>query len=208
MNPGEAHPLEADSTRQTLRLDPSPEAAKKRAEWLEKLSRLSSHNQTAFAVGPQMIFELPANDAFEVVRQTWPKLQADEVKTGLLKTFEFARHQRVLDVLDLGAQDQSQEVREYAYAYLQNYAMRDFKDAEHDYSAWRRQYAGHASDQVLQGNAHWFVAAIRDTKPADDLLWWINFESKLNIEGGKSSYPNKAKYLRDAGLADVLAQVA
>ena len=151
LNPGGAHREDESATASTASLDPSPEAAKKRADWLEKLLRLSSHNQTAFAVGPLMIFELLTNDAFEVVRQTWPKIQADEVKTGLLKTFEFARHPRVLDVLDLGARDQSQEVREYAYAYLQNYAMRDFKDAKHDYLAWRRQYADQPVDQVLQG---------------------------------------------------------
>jgi beta-lactamase regulating signal transducer with metallopeptidase domain/uncharacterized protein YjbI with pentapeptide repeats len=204
INPGNA-PREAVASRQAaVQLDESPEAAQKRQEWLEKLARLTEHNQTAFAVGPLMIFELPADDAFEVIRHLWPKVRADEVKTGLLKTFEFARHPRVLDVLDLGARDESREVREYAYAYLQNYAMRDFKLPEHDYATWRRQHAGQPVDQVLQTNTEWFVASLRDTKPVDDDRWWLKFDTMLNIEDSKSSYPSKAKYLRDAGLLDVL----
>jgi beta-lactamase regulating signal transducer with metallopeptidase domain len=111
LNPGDAHLQDASETEPTVKLDQSPEAVAKRTNWLQTLLGLSKHNQTAFMVGPQMISDLSADDGFEVVRQAWPKLQADEVKTGLLKTFEFARNPRVLDVLDLGARDKSQMVR-------------------------------------------------------------------------------------------------
>jgi len=143
------------------------EASEKLAEWLEKLPRISTHNQTALAVGPLMIFELSSDEALEATRQTWPKLKHDQVKTGLLKTFAFARHPRVLDVLDLGARDRSKMVREYAYGYLQNYAMRDFRNPKHDYAAWRRGNADDPVEEVLEANCRWLVSQLREQKPVN-----------------------------------------
>src|SRR5690606_37846109 len=42
--------------------------SKKQSEWIKKLNSLTEHNQTAFAVGPSMIFELPPDEAWEVVQ--------------------------------------------------------------------------------------------------------------------------------------------
>ncbi|NUQ63348.1 MAG: pentapeptide repeat-containing protein [Pirellulales bacterium] len=182
----------------------SPEKPRERGEWLDTLRTLTQHNQMAFVVGPRMLAELSANDAFEVVRQAWPNLQSDDVKTGLLKTFEFARNPRVLDVLDLGARDPSPEVRKYARSYLRNYAMRDFPADEHEYAAWRAKHAGQPVDRVLQENARWLVAKMKNTEPPDDQRWWIELDMMLNLGGSKSSYPKKAMYLRDAGLVQVL----
>ena len=95
-------------------------------------------------------------------------------------------------------------MRDYAFAYLQNYALFDFRQAEHEYAAWRKQHAGQSVDKVLRGNAHWFVSTLRNKQPVNDERWWLDFDAMLNLSGSKSSYPQKAKYLRDEGLIDVL----
>jgi uncharacterized protein YjbI with pentapeptide repeats len=174
--------------------------------WLIKLRGLKAHNPTAFAVGPQMIAELSPQEAWEVTRAVWPEIQVDEVKTGLLKTFEFARHPEVLEVLDLGATDGSQFVREYAYSYLQNYALRDFNRAEFAYSAWKHEYLGKSTEEVLAGNCRWFVAYLRSQPPIVDLDTWEQIPRMLELSGTKSSYPEKAEYLREAGLLELIKE--
>jgi beta-lactamase regulating signal transducer with metallopeptidase domain/uncharacterized protein YjbI with pentapeptide repeats len=174
------------------------------AEWIEKLRALTDHNPTAFSIGPQMIAELSPQEAREVVRAVWPQIKIDEVKTGLLKAFEFARHPKVLDVLDLGATDNSKFVREYAYSYLQNYALRDFKQPEHDYQSWQREFANKTTDEVLAANCQWFVDQLRSQPPITDPQAWQEVEMMLELSGSKSSYPQKAEYLRKAGLPEVL----
>lgn len=188
---------------------PAEEAANEKpkeanAQWEKTLLELRAHNPTAFSAGPQMLKQLDPEEAWQTVRKVWPRIKSNDVKTGLLKTFEFRRHPRVLDVLDLGARDESKAVREYAYSYLQNYSLRDFADKEHDYKAWRAKYGKLPKEQLLQKNARWFVDQWRDSKPPQDLIARMHWQSKLNIDGTKSSYPSKARYLLEAGLIDLL----
>jgi len=184
--------------------EPTAATKQKRAEWVAKLLRLKNHNQTAFAVGPLMIFELPADDALAVTREAWPQIKVDEVKTGLLKTFEFDRHPQVLEVLDLGATDNSEKVRKYACRYLANYAFRDFGGDREQYAAWRKETAGKPVREVIKANAEWFVKDLKSKTPVNDTLWWLELKMMLNVGGNKSSYPKKAVYLRDAGFLDLL----
>jgi beta-lactamase regulating signal transducer with metallopeptidase domain/uncharacterized protein YjbI with pentapeptide repeats len=178
--------------------------ASKQDTWATQLRKLTDHNQTAFSIGPQMIAELSPQEAWEVVQVVWPEIKIDEVKTGLLKTFEFARHPKVLDVLDLGATDDSKFVREYAYSYLQNYAFRDFRQPGHEYQRWRDEFAGKTTDEVLAANCQWFVDQLRNQQPITDPMAWQEVEMMLELSGSKSSYPQKAEYLRKAGLPEVL----
>jgi uncharacterized protein YjbI with pentapeptide repeats len=173
-------------------------------EWIAKLRKLTDHNPTAFSVGPQMIAELSPPEAWQVVQAVWPEIEIDEVKTGLLKTFEFARHPQVLNVLDLGAMDESEFVRDYAYAYLQNYALRDFRKPEHEYQAWRGENAQKKIDEVLAANCQWFVDQLRSQPPITDPMAWQEIEMMLELNGSKSSYPVKADLLIKAGLPAVL----
>ncbi len=172
--------------------------------WITRLNHLIDHNPTAFSVGPQMIADLSPPEAWQVVQTVWPEIDIDEVKTGLLKTFEFARHPKVLKVLDLGATDESEFVRDYAYSYLQNYALRDFKKPEHEYQSWRSENAQKTIDEVLAANCQWFVDQLRSQPPITDPMAWQEMEMMLEISGSKSSYPVKAEYLIKAGLPAVL----
>jgi len=180
------------------------EAPKVQAEWVAKLMLLRNHNQTAFAIGPQMLFELEADEALAVTREAWPQIRVDEVKTGLLKTFEFDRHPHVLEVLDLGATDDSELVRRYAGGYLQNYAFRDFGGDREQYAAWRKETAGKPVLEVLKANAEWFMNDQKSGTPPAHQREWIEFSTMLNIGGTKSSYPDKAVFLRDAGFVELL----
>lgn len=191
-------PSEETETLAILTLTPQ------QTEWIAKLRKLTDHNPTAFSVGPQMIAELSPPEAWEVVQTVWPEIEVDEVKTGLLKTFEFARHPKVLNVLDLGATDESDFVRDYAYSYLQNYALRDFKKPEHDYQLWRSENAQKTIDEVLAANCQWFVEQLRSQPPITDPMVWQEIEMMLELSGSKSSYPAKADYLIKAGLPAVL----
>lgn len=171
--------------------------------WIDVLREPKSHKHVAFGLGPHMIAELSSLQAWIVVMTVWPDLE-DETKTGLLKAFEFARHSRVLNVLDLGATDESEAVRDYGYAYLQNYALRDFKQPEHNYQSWRNEFKKNTTDEVLAANCQWFVDQLRNQPPITDPMAWQEMEMMLELSGSKSSYPVKAEYLIKAGLPEVL----
>jgi hypothetical protein len=126
--------------------------------WVGRLEGLRDHMHTAFGVGPELTL-LPPDEGLAVVRAAWPRLERPEVKTGLLKAFQFskalapARHPRVLEVLHLGMTDADPQVRDYAAAYLEEYSHENFGDDRARYDQWRRRHGHLPINQLLQGAA-------------------------------------------------------
>ena len=58
--------------------------------WVERLTGLRDHMHTAFGVGPDLTL-LDPDQGVEIVREAWPQITRPEVKTGLLKTFDFSK---------------------------------------------------------------------------------------------------------------------
>jgi Flp pilus assembly protein TadD len=121
---------------------PPPQAAAEvdKEAWVARLTELRDHMHTAFGVGPDLTLLEPAV-GLEIVREAWPTINEQQVKTGLLKTFAFSKalpkkHVKVLEVLDLGMNDADPEVRKYAAAYVEEYSGRNFGDDAAGYKAW------------------------------------------------------------------------
>jgi hypothetical protein len=110
---------------------------------------------TAFAVGPELTL-LDPDEGLAIVREAWPRIAVPEVKTGLLKAFEFSKelqpnkHPRLLQVLNLGMTDPDPKIRAYAAFYLQEYAGEDFSEQSETYAAWYRQYGEMPPEELVR----------------------------------------------------------
>jgi hypothetical protein len=126
------------------------------AEWVDRLAALREHMQTAFAVGAELTL-LPPDEGLAIVREAWPRIEVQEVKTGLLKAFAFSKalrprkHPRVLQVLHMGMTDEDPEVRRYAAGYMSEYAGEDAGNPER-YDAWYKLHAGMSAEEVLRAS--------------------------------------------------------
>jgi tetratricopeptide (TPR) repeat protein len=124
---------------------PAPEAQQAvdnvdKEAWVVKLTGLRDHMHTAFGVGPDLTLIDP-DAGLEIVKEAWPKIKEPQVKTGLLKTFAFSKalpkkHDKVLEVLDIGMKDDDPDVRTYAAAYVAEYSGKDFGDDAAGYKTW------------------------------------------------------------------------
>ncbi|MCA9236456.1 MAG: hypothetical protein KDA44_13365 [Planctomycetales bacterium] len=117
---------------------------------VQQILDLRDHMQTAFAFGPNLLAADP-DAALAAVRAAWPEILQPDVKTGLLKTFAFSKplqpevHPHVLQVLHLGMTDADVEVRDYAQAYVSEYAGDEIANDPAEYSQW---YADHRNATV------------------------------------------------------------
>lgn len=174
-------------------------------EWTTRLAALRTHNEAAFQVGPRIV-DAPRDVAMTAVRDAWPSIDIDGVKTGLLKAFHFGQHPDVLEVLHLGATDSSDDVRQYAFGYLRTFAWRDFVANPDDYAAWRETYAGMDVEDVLHANVVAWVK--RYEKSTSDEQEQLQAEmDRLGLLGTpntKTYRPSVLRYARQAGMPDAL----
>lgn len=140
--------------------------------WVERLTGLRDHMHTAFGVGPDLTL-LDPDQGIEIVRTAWPQITRSEVKTGLLKTFDFSKalpqtHPKLFLVLDLGMNDSDPEVREYAATYLEEYAGKEVARDPQKYAAWFKEHGEKDPAEVLklQKEANIANAASGDAPPA------------------------------------------
>jgi serine/threonine protein kinase/predicted esterase len=126
--------------------------------WVERLKELREHNQTAFVIGPGILYIDP-DKALEAVQKAWPQITIPEVKTGILKVFAFSKplspkkHPRVLQVLDLGMRDADPEIRAYAASYVEEYSGINFSSDDKAYAAWYEQNGQKPLREIEQGKA-------------------------------------------------------
>ena len=119
-------------------------AAVDREAWARKLAALNDANwRTSFAVGEELT-DLPDDEAFAILKANWAKITSVEARQQLLKAWRFALprpvgpgdHPRLLDGLDLGMNDPSPKVQEWAINYLGGIALQDFAEDFPAYKAW------------------------------------------------------------------------
>jgi len=131
--------------------------------WVDRLKGLRDHMQTAFQVGPQLVV-LDPDEGLQIVREAWPQITVAEVKTGLLKAFQFGKalrpkkHPRVLQILHLGMTDADPEVQKYAAAYVREYALEDFSHDAQRRSPGYPRYGEKAPEEVVRAQeyAQWY----------------------------------------------------
>ncbi len=174
-------------------------------EWASRITALSSHKEMAFQAGPRLV-EAPRDVAMSAVRDAWPSIEVDGVKTGLLKAFHFAQHPDVLEVLHLGATDSSDDVRQYAFRYLRTFAWRDFVANPDEYAAWRERYAGQDVEDVLHANvAEWVKRYEKSTRDEQEQLRAeLDQFGLLGTPNTKTYRPSVLRYARQAGMPDEL----
>ncbi len=122
--------------------------------WLERLKTLEGHKAAAFRVGPELV-KLDPDFALKVMEAAWPELTDFQVKRGLLKAFHFGKslrpkkHPRVLKILHLGMSDRDEKVRQYAAAYVKEYALEDFSGRPQAYAQWYEKHGDLPVEQVV-----------------------------------------------------------
>ena len=164
LNKGQKVALKIDVIEGQVRVEPSDgsisigksESATQSVDaWVERLTGLREHMETAFAVGPELLL-LDPDKGLEIVQKAWPQIKIPEVKTGILKAFAFSKplqpkkHPKVLQVLDLGMRDSDPEIHSYAAAYVKEFSKEDFGGNDKAYASWYSGFGSKSPEEVLQ----------------------------------------------------------
>jgi len=179
--------------------------AQEASDWVGRLTTIQSHKKAAFQAGPRLV-GLPRDVALSAVHSAWPDISFDGTKTGLLKAFHFAQHPDALDVLHLGATDDSVLVREYAFTYLRTFAWRDFVADPDAYEPWRETCIGKNVEDVLHASVTAWVEAFLDAndEERDHLAEELDRLGLLGRPNTKTFRPSVLRYAREVGLPETL----
>jgi len=109
----------------------------------------------AFVLGCQLA-ELPPDTGFEILRDNWSKLTSVPVRQQMLKAFFYTlpfplrarNHPRGLAVFHLGATDPSMEVRESAFHFISQVALRSFEADSAGYARWYAEFGGRSPQEA------------------------------------------------------------
>lgn|GEM_PF-4817395 len=183
--------------------EPSPDPTRLIGDidWRARLLAAESHGAIAFGIGPMMLETEPADPVAELALELFDQLAKDELKTAILKAFHFKRHPRVLDLLDAGMNDPSQDVRDYAAGYLESYALRSFAGDPEGYRVWRADTRGEPFDAIFAASAGRLAKNLQTLRGAEREAFARSIlHLDLGIGRGKSDHPGKAEVLREAGV--------
>ena len=154
----------------TVQEDPAADRAADRPgvfpvdSWAKRLKQIRSAPPARYGIGAELV-TLDPDFALAIVRECWPGLANDAVKTGVMTAFLNAEqfgaegpHPHLLRVLDLGITDGSGDVRADAARRLEPMTFQDFAANPGAYAAFREKY-------VLPPGDGWAAALRRDTRP-------------------------------------------
>jgi hypothetical protein len=167
-----------------------------------KLLALPDDWRAALALGNELAAADP-DVAVKTLGDNWSRIGAFEARQQLLKAFVFANHPRVLDVLDLGMNDPSPRVREWASNYLREYAFVDFSEDSSTYPHWRKQTQGKALAAVVADAARGWIERAKQSS-GEGLKRQARFIG--DAARGLETNPSAAQAARDAGALDLAAE--
>lgn len=170
--------------------------------WTEQLLALNAADwRQAFALG-QRLAALPPNTGLAVLQANWNSVTNDSARQQILKAFQFAAHQRLPAVLELGLNDHSPEVQSWALNYLKDVALQDFTT---DYSAAKNWLAAHRESTLAAAisDAVWQVATSLRDLSGNQLLAQLGL-----INGAKQYLAKFPEALTASGLDQILGDIA
>jgi len=144
---------------------------------------------------------LPPEEGLAVMRAVFRDVESPEKRRQMLKAFGlYDGHPYSLEILDLGASDPDEGVRDWALIYVSAFAFRDLHADPALYAAWRARSAGRPLRDVVRESAEEFVSRVRPLG-GDDLKrelhafesLWLESEADLGVPD----------LMRRAGLLDV-----
>ena len=142
--------------------------------------------------------ELDPNRGLEILTIAWVSLTDYKTKVGMLRAFTQADHPRILDILNLGAEDASQPVRAMAFIYLRGYSIFDFSGDPDAYEQWWADFTNVPKEEVRQESARRAIEKLRNAEAADrDRL----LDEFIHGDGNAEQV---YKRLVSAGLLDLL----
>lgn len=171
------------------------ETPKSDDEWIEALVQATSHNPVAFDIGPR-IASLERARSKAIITAAWPKIQVKEVKTGILKAFQFSHHPDVLYVLDLGMRDTEPYVQQYAGTYLIDWSLRKFDNDRDAYEAWYIKHRDQPIEDVLFDGQQRIVEMCRDVPASEAIPRIMNLEKEIEDRWRAASPANRKALLR------------
>jgi serine/threonine protein kinase/predicted esterase len=148
-------------------------------DWVNKLVNADGHNAIAFNLGPRMLDSQPKL-ALDIAETAWPRLRDRYQKTALLKTFQFASHEDVLQVLHLGMNDADPDVRDYADSYLSEYSFRSFKNEPEAYQRWVVERANKSVSDVFFDHYNRLANEYRQLSPKEGLQKWQSLNESID----------------------------
>jgi len=128
------------------------------------------------------ISALPPDEGLAVMRAVFREVESAEKRRQMLKAFGLDDgHPRSLEIQHLGATDPDAGVRDWALAYLSQFAFRDFCADPGAYEPWRSRHAGRPLRDVVRDSAEEFVLRVR-ALGGDDLRRELRAFETLKVE--------------------------
>jgi len=113
--------------------------------------QLITHAQESYLANLELSKAKP-DETFEIVRDSWKNISSAAAKQMLLFAFVRSDNPHMLEVLDLGANDNNASVQYQAFDMLQNFAFRNFINDPAAYRIWREGIKGKPlADVVIEG---------------------------------------------------------
>lgn len=178
-----------------------------------RLAGLKDGNwRAAFAAGCDLA-DLPPDDGFAILKDSWPKINSVEARQQILKAWHYAmpyplharNHPRLLDVLDLGMNDPSPKVQQWAQMFLRQVAFQDFAEDFQAYRAWHKANRGKPPAQVVAESVRRCAAQLAkaQSKEAQKQLLFLT-----DVQNAFRDIPEVRRAAIQAGLPKILEQAA
>jgi len=172
------------------------------AEWAARLLALNTTDwRQAFATGEKLA-ALSPNTGFAILQANWTAITNVSARQQLLKAFDFALHERLPAMLDLGLNDGSPEVQSWALIYLKDVALQDFSS---NYTAGKDWLSAHRDLPLSAAfaDAVWQATATLRNSNGDQLRAQLNL-----LKGANQSLSKFPDVIVSSGLSQMLAEVA
>ncbi|MGQ0628358.1 MAG: prolyl oligopeptidase family serine peptidase [Phycisphaerales bacterium] len=160
----------------------APPGAEEQAALVEELASEiedleEDDNRAAYALSMKLA-NAEGDAGFRALREKWSSIESPSVKQQMMQTFYSRRlenefdesakkdriHPRVVDVLDLGARDQSAAVQASSLRWLKKIALVDFAEDFEAYYPWFEGQYGKDANEALAKSIQAWVKRASETK--------------------------------------------
>src|SRR5207302_3290081 len=140
---------------------------------------------------------------FALLKDAWQRVASPETRLYIMNMAQ--DHPRVLDLLDMGAQDASLFVQNRALQALEMYSFENYAEDFSAYDAWRRKQAGRTLEDTMRESCREYVQSVMKLDEASRFQRLTLLQRIAYNLGAASHARTRRKAMLESGLPDALA---
>jgi predicted esterase len=176
--------------------------AAERAVWTQKLTNLIPTSLEGSRTVSDLAVLRP-DDMYLVISDNWPALSNSDVKQYILSCVAQNDNDRILDILQLGVNDDSLAVQNRSLQFCESFGFDSFTEDFTAYQAWRRRSEGKPLKQVINESMKAVVAMLPTVDDAHRSAL-LNILVRTNFTATSRTSRIRREAALTAGLPDAL----